>query len=55
MKDLILREYNKKPHQDIEIELQKKKNGVFTFIIKVSGGNIVDLVFLENDKYRETA
>jgi len=46
--ELSIKEQNIQPHLDIEKELQYKKNGLFTFVIRVNSGNIVDLSILEN-------
>lgn len=40
--DLTIRKHNLKPHLDIEEEIKKKQNGLFTFTIRINGGNIVD-------------
>lgn len=40
---LPIRKHNIKAHLDIEEEAQLKKNGLFTFTIRVNNGNIVDL------------
>lgn len=39
---LNIREYNKRAHIDIEKDIQTQKNGLFTFVLRVNGGNIVD-------------
>jgi hypothetical protein len=39
---LNIREYNKRAHLDIEKDIQTQKNGLFTFTLRVNGGNIVD-------------
>lgn len=46
-----INEHNQKPHLDIEGEAQKIKNGLFTFIVRVADGNIVDVVFLSYESY----
>lgn len=43
--------HNQQPHLDIEAEAQKIKNGLFTFIVRVADGNIVDVVFLSYESY----
>lgn len=45
--ELSIREHNKKPHVDIEHDVQEKKNGLFTFILRVNNGNIVDYSVME--------
>lgn len=48
---ITINEHNKKPHLDIEAEAQKIRNGLFTFIVRVADGNIVDVVFLSYESY----
>ena len=38
--------HNQKPHLDLELECQRIKNGLFTFIVRVAEKKIVDLVYL---------
>ena len=40
--DLSVRKHNVPAHLDIENDIAKKKNGQFTFTIRVNNGNIVD-------------
>lgn len=42
-----IKENNQRPHIDIEKDIAERKNGLFTFIIKVNNGNIVDYVVVE--------
>ena len=51
--DFDIRESNIPAHIDIEKEIDNKREGVFTFIIKVNNGNIVDLVIMEYADARE--
>lgn len=44
---LEIRDDNIEPHLDIEQEIAKKKNGLFTCIIRCNAGNIVDIVINE--------
>lgn len=44
---LDIRRHNIQPHLDIEKEVENKKNGLFTFILRVNGGNIVDCNVME--------
>lgn len=53
--DLEIRPHNQQAHIDIENDLQAKKNGLFTFIIRVNGGNIVDYILMEQDDGRKYA
>ncbi len=46
--DLSIRKQNIQPHLYLEQELQKQKNGLFTFVLRVNSGNIVDASILEN-------
>lgn len=46
--DLSIKQENIQPHLDIEKEIQLKQDGLFTFVIRVNSGNIVDLSILEN-------
>jgi len=48
---VVISEHNQQPHLDIEAEVQKLKSGLFTFIIRVADGNIVDVVFLSYESY----
>ncbi len=45
---LDVREHNKQVYCALFEEMEKKKNGLFTFIIRVSAGDIVDFVIYEN-------
>lgn len=45
--DLNIKEVNIQPHLDIENEIRKRKSGIFTCILRVNNGNIVDVVTLE--------
>jgi hypothetical protein len=56
MKDrpqLVIRPHNKKVYLEMMREMLKKRNGVFTFVLRVSGGNIVDLVVMDNKTFKE--
>lgn len=44
---LDIRRHNLQPHVDLEKEIEEKKNGLFTFILRVNGGNIVDCNVME--------
>lgn len=44
---LDIRRHNIQPHVDIENEIAEKKNGLFTFILRVNNGNIVDCNVME--------
>ncbi len=45
---LDITKHNIQPHIDIEREIELKKNGLFTFILRVNNGNIVDCSFVEH-------
>lgn len=45
--DLLIPEYNWQPHQDIDLEMLKKQEGLFSCTIKVAAGRIVDFVVME--------
>jgi len=45
--ELDISEHNRQCHIDIEQDIQKQKNGLFTFIIKIAGGNITDYSVVE--------
>ena len=45
--NLEIKEHNKQAHIDIETEIQRQKNGLFTFILRVDNGNIVDFNVVE--------
>lgn len=51
--DLSIRDHNLEPHLDIEKDIDSKKNGLFTFILRVNNGNIVDYVVLEYKDARQ--
>jgi len=40
--ELTIRNSNRQPHIDIEKDIQARKNGLFTFTLRVNNGNIVD-------------
>lgn len=46
-RELVIREHNKQAHVDIEHDIQEKKNGLFTFILRINNGNIVDYNVVE--------
>lgn len=52
---LTIREHNKQAHIDIQNDVENKKNGLFTFVLKVNSGNIVDYLVLENENYKSLA
>ena len=49
--EIIVREHNKQVYNDINNDLLLKKEGLFTFVIRINNGNIVDYTVLENDNY----
>lgn len=44
---LSIRDHNKQAHADLEKEIELKKNGQLTFILRVNNGNIVDFQVME--------
>lgn len=40
--NLTINQHNIKPHLDIERDIQQKKNGLFTFNLRINQGNIED-------------
>lgn len=51
---LTIRKHNEKAHMDIEADVQQKKDGLFTFILRVNNGNIVDynrMEVVDGNKY----
>src|SRR4051812_33415475 len=45
--NLTISEHNKQAHTDIEHDIEKQKDGLFTFILRVDKGNIVDYNVVE--------
>ena len=45
--ELSIREHNIPAHLDIERDIKLKKNGLFTFTLRINGGNIVDYSLME--------
>ena len=46
-KSIPLNPANKQAHLDIEKEIQKRKNGLFTMTLRINGKQIVDIIFRE--------
>lgn len=54
---LNINQHNIKPHLDIEQDIQRKKNGLFTFDLRIHQGNIEDYANYETitiHEYRNT-
>lgn len=51
--DLNISEHNKEVHEDIEKDIQEQKNGLFTFILRVHNGKIVDKNVVEYTNIRK--
>lgn len=49
--DLGIRQQNWEAHLDIQSDMIAKGNGVFTFVVRVNDGIVVDYICLENAKY----
>jgi hypothetical protein len=47
MDQIVVNPANKQAHLDIEKEIIKRQNGVFTMSIRVNGKQIVDIIFRE--------
>ena len=45
--DLSIRQDNIEAYTDIEHDIQLKQNGLFTFILRINGGKIVDYNVME--------
>lgn len=45
--DLEVSEHNKKVHNDIEEDIQRQGNGLFTCILRIHNGKIVDYNVVE--------
>ena len=44
-------EHNKEGHLDVESQIGKQKDGLFTFIVRVADRKIVNIVFLYYESY----
>lgn len=51
MIDQNISKNNKEAYQDIILEMLKKKDGVFSFELRISNGNIMDFVIREYISY----
>lgn len=40
--NLDIKEHNEQVHIDIEHDIQKQRKGLFTFILRIDNGNVVD-------------
>lgn len=52
--DLGIKEVNFAAHEDIQKDIDKKQNGVFSFVIRVNNGEIVDYLEQESSQYSLT-
>jgi len=48
---LRVKQHNQEAHHDIDTDIMSKVNGLFTFVIRVNDGNIVDYVVFESKSY----
>lgn len=48
---LKVRQFNQEAHHDIDTDIMSKRNGLFTFVLRVHDGNIVDYVVFESKSY----
>jgi len=46
--DLVIKEHNVKPHLDLENDIRARKEGLFTFVLRVNNGFITDYNLMEN-------
>lgn len=51
--NFYIRQQNIQPHKDISIDMAKKKNGLFSFVLRIHDGNIKDYVIMESEQYEE--
>lgn len=51
--NLTISEHNLPAHLDIESDIQKQKNGIFTFILRIDNSNICDYNVLEYTDARD--
>lgn len=51
--DLSINQHNVRPHLDIENDIKEKGNGLFTFTLRVSQGNIEDYAQFETITIRD--
>jgi len=49
---LPIKEHNIKPFLDIAKDIDVKKNGLFSFVLRCDKGKIVDYVNIENVKFK---
>ncbi len=49
--ELHIKPHNKAVHNDIQHDIQKRSDGIFSFTLKVRKGLITDYVNLEYGKY----
>ena len=45
--ELSISDHNRQAHVDIEHDIEKQQNGLFTFILRVNNGNVVDYNVVE--------
>jgi succinate dehydrogenase flavin-adding protein (antitoxin of CptAB toxin-antitoxin module) len=45
---LVMREHNKQFYKDLIEDMKAHENGLFTFILQVSAGDIVNYVAMDN-------
>lgn len=48
--EIVIPPHNQKPHLDIEFEMTRIKDGLFTFVTRYGNRRINDIVFLSYDK-----
>ena len=45
--NLEIKPQNKQFHYDLDMDILAKKNGLFSFVIKINDGNIIDYIVLD--------
>lgn len=49
--DLQIRESNWQIHRDLDFDILAKKQGIFSFVLRVNNSEICDYIVLENARY----
>ena len=49
--DLQIREGNWQIHRDIDFDILTKKNGLFSFVLRINNCEVCDYIVLENARY----
>jgi len=51
-KDIKIIPHNMRPHMDIARDMLKKKSGLFSFVLRINAGKIVDYVRQETITFK---